>query len=415
VTTARDKEELAGGMRMSLTKPFFSVILFAVLGSTLLSFTTVSWAPALWASGCMLAYLWLTWRIAPAQLSTENYADNFYYLGFLLTLAALVIVLVQLGDPSELEGGLFKTVLSQFGLALITTLVGLAGRTVLMMERVGEEEIADLARARLEEAFEHLTRSLDDITATAEAFSGRFEKTLDGSLEVIDDSIRRFKKIIDQAADQMVPAQTRLLQLVGAAGDSVDGIRASANTLSAGLSTALSKIEDATDRIDEQTRETLRRVGNLADSSAQLMVGIRSQFERTFQELQASISAFGQELAGVATPLEALPGKLERIAAQADEDIGQTQESLQEFYRQIDAFLPVLRSVSTSLAIEGEAVKASLVSWRKNAEALGEIQARIISDSEGITRTIQQVRDEVAAGVQFLVDNLKDGGRGSGE
>ena len=387
--------------------PFVVAFLLAVGGSTLLSITEISWAPAVWAVACMGGYLAHTWVRSPALLATENYADNFYYLGFLLTLTALVIVLVQLGDPSDLQNGLFKTVLSQFGLALTTTLVGLAGRTFLMMRGVGEQETLEKAQASLEDSYDDLTRALSRITNRVDTFSGRFETSLEASLETVDGSVRRFKKIIDQASDQFDPALARLVELSDAIGESVGGVKTAAASISESLSGIPEGLEGSIERIEEQTTDTLVRVGDLADSSAGLLVGVQSQLERVFQELQVSLSSFRQQVAGVATALQSLPNQIEGAGTAASEKIADTQRSVQEFYRQLDALVPALRNVSNALVTESEGVKDTLAEWGKNAEALATLQSRMVREAEGTTRTIKQVRDEAAAAFDLLIDRLE--------
>src|SRR3977135_1042400 len=72
-------------------------------------------------------FIWIVW----SQHTTKNYeryADSFYYLGFMLTLAALLVALLS-SDPEQLN---LKDVVNRFGLGLITTLVGLSGRIALL-------------------------------------------------------------------------------------------------------------------------------------------------------------------------------------------------------------------------------------------------------------------------------------------
>ena len=72
--------------------------------------------------------------------------DNFYYLGFLYTLISLAISLYQFNTE-----GATSAIVTNFGLALTSTILGLAGRILLNQPRDEEEAEArareDLARA----------------------------------------------------------------------------------------------------------------------------------------------------------------------------------------------------------------------------------------------------------------------------
>lgn len=72
--------------------------------------------------------------------------DNFYYLGFLYTLISLAISLYQFNTE-----GATSSIITNFGLALTSTILGLAGRILLNQPQDGDEAEArareDLARA----------------------------------------------------------------------------------------------------------------------------------------------------------------------------------------------------------------------------------------------------------------------------
>ena len=57
---------------------------------------------------------------------TDLFADSLYYLGFLFTIVSLVSALLVFGNQDQLSS---DDVLWQFGLALVTTALGLGSRT----------------------------------------------------------------------------------------------------------------------------------------------------------------------------------------------------------------------------------------------------------------------------------------------
>ena len=85
----------------------------------------------------MLAYSSLGFVEDKDETLIEQFADSIYYLGFLLTLVALIVSLVFL---SEQKDNSLVGVGSRFGVALATTVLGLFLRILLTNFR---ESISD--------------------------------------------------------------------------------------------------------------------------------------------------------------------------------------------------------------------------------------------------------------------------------
>ena len=89
----------------------------------------------------MAVYVYLIYFNLTPDISNEQKADSCYYLGFILTLVAMVISLINfnLGEGQEL----FRSIVRNFGLALVTTIIGIVVRIVwlqLLADRVTEAE-----------------------------------------------------------------------------------------------------------------------------------------------------------------------------------------------------------------------------------------------------------------------------------
>lgn len=94
-----------------------------------------NWIPAAFAGGIILAYAASVWTIRTARLEPEQIGDNAYYLGFILTLCSLAYTLWSLGTV-EAETAFVAEVVAGFGVALTSTVVGVAVRVFLMQFRV---------------------------------------------------------------------------------------------------------------------------------------------------------------------------------------------------------------------------------------------------------------------------------------
>jgi hypothetical protein len=89
----------------------------------------------------MLAYGVAAYHIPAVRLRLDRLGDNFYYLGFIYTLASLSAALVQMRSGIEVDA-----VLGNFGVALITTIVGIAGRVVFVQMRSEIDDVEEVIR-----------------------------------------------------------------------------------------------------------------------------------------------------------------------------------------------------------------------------------------------------------------------------
>ena len=76
----------------------------------------------------MAFYIYFIYNNENVSISKEQKADSCYYLGFILTLIAMINTLISL-DVDNIDT-IFNSVVRDFGLALVTTLVGLVARII---------------------------------------------------------------------------------------------------------------------------------------------------------------------------------------------------------------------------------------------------------------------------------------------
>ena len=137
---------------------------------------------------CMLAYSSLGFIEKKNDTLIEQFADSIYYLGFLLTLVALIISLVDLSEAEySLEG-----VGSRFGIALATTVLGLFLRIILTNFR---ESFSD-KKAVLEE---QLAKSMKDFSYQVQIQARTLRTTTDLYNSSIELSINSMNKSIEKS------------------------------------------------------------------------------------------------------------------------------------------------------------------------------------------------------------------------
>ena len=103
----------------------------------------------------MLLYGVIAWRLPTVQLRPDRLGDNFYYLGFIFTLASLSATLLQIETGVRIED-----LLGNFGIALTTTVVGVAGRVLFVQMRGELDDIEARVRRDLAAASADLRAQL---------------------------------------------------------------------------------------------------------------------------------------------------------------------------------------------------------------------------------------------------------------
>ena len=107
-----------------------------------------AWIAAVVAAGVVLALT--VYYVLNDEDAPEEEGDNVYYLGLLFTLISLMFSLVELfGADTDIvrNAGNFRGLLENFGIALTSTVVGIAGRIAVQnwqrTASAGETELAD--------------------------------------------------------------------------------------------------------------------------------------------------------------------------------------------------------------------------------------------------------------------------------
>lgn len=105
---------------------------------------------------CMAAYAAAMLFLDGLRLRDDQAGDNLYYMGFLYTLTSLGVSLYQFTSSSSGEG-----IVQNFGIAIASTIAGVAGRVLFNQMRRDPAEVERQARMELAESSRRVRRELD--------------------------------------------------------------------------------------------------------------------------------------------------------------------------------------------------------------------------------------------------------------
>jgi hypothetical protein len=179
------------------------------------------------AVASMLAYGVIAYKIPAVHVRLDRLGDNCYYLGFIFTLASMSAALLQLTRGADIDA-----LLGSFGIALFTTIVGVAGRVLFVQLRSEIDDIEATVRRNLLAASNDLKGQLALSLREFETFhksvlqvSSESVVQASGAAETQIERIGQLGKLVaDQVQDAFKSHQNRLAKMDHAIQDITDRV-----------------------------------------------------------------------------------------------------------------------------------------------------------------------------------------------
>ena len=242
----------------------------------------------------MSFYIYFIYHNENDSISKEQKADSCYYLGFILTLVAMINTLIVL-DVDDMQSR-FNSVVRDFGLALITTIVGLVARIIWLQLNSanafdGEETIREklIAEAQeLETQTQRITGAFTSLAADAERvvtpLSGNLSnlsKTLDIPSE-LSASLHQIATNADELKVNLanLNSQTKAIDL------------GYFNELSSKFSALNSKLERLTPIMEsniENLNRTFEKNSKSIEDYNQSLASLLDETKKTYREVNHSL------------------------------------------------------------------------------------------------------------------------------
>ena len=144
----------------------------------------------------MGGYVIFVTLVPATKLRTDVAADNIYYLGFLYTLTSLAVAL-SVDSPDA--------ILANFGVAIVSTLIGIAARVGLNQLRVDPADIEEASRLELAEA---TRRVKSEMTETVSQLSD-FRQL---SLQVLAEGYADIQKNVEEISEKVLRSVEELAE-----------------------------------------------------------------------------------------------------------------------------------------------------------------------------------------------------------
>ena len=225
--------------------------------------------------GIMLYYSYTINKDTSDILSIEQKADSVYYMGFILTLVAMTSSLIALANDDELR---FNAIVINFGLALATTILGLAIR--IMWLQLSSQSLADaesILKEKIVKRSQDLAEQTENVVGSMTALSNQLNKVS----EPLKNNFDKLAMTMD-INDQIINKLKQLDQSAATAAQSLQLISALAQNLAASSA-------DLKRNVDE---ETIQNINNLKTS----IIHTRPQVSELDNEISHSVNSINESL-----------------------------------------------------------------------------------------------------------------------
>jgi len=334
------------------------------------------------------------------RLREDRVGDNAYYLGFLYTLTSLGMSLWQFGSREADTQG----IITNFGVALATTIVGVALRVILSQMRQDPVEVEREARTALSDAVSRLKGQLDNSVVDLNSFrrstqqslqegmdemaekvnallaehARKLEETTGGLAKDLKETLSAFSEeatSLNKAVNKTVTAVARLA-------DRVDGIRTPEDLLE-------QKIEPAAQGIVRIVEAAERRVAAQAGQVEELKAALLSMAE-TAKRLEQGMAAMDAARRAQIEETRAMLSDMRGAVGEAAEAVRSALKRDNDAAVQTERLAAAAASLATATADMAKTMVDANARQEMLADTAAEAVKRSMAAVDGFREAIEQ-------------------------
>lgn len=349
----------------------------------------------------MLMYAFLGFATQRYRIREDRLGDNLYYLGFLYTLVSLAYALWAY----QSDGSAIDTIITNFGIAIATTILGLAFRVFFAQMREDPVEYEREARFELADASRRMKSSLDDITIEMSSFKRKLSQTIaEGITDIADKANSSLEKnvtdfantnqqVIEKIQDtfnSFTDHSTQLSQVTSqnvtalqALFERIEKIEASPDLLAAKLDPVMAKFAEVAEESTKRTKvhaTELKKLRQLVDASLEAATALELMTSSSKTKVEDQIQGFARALdEGIAAA--------NRLSQGLDESAQGIKAELEANNSALESNRVALASLRQIMDSEADQSKA----------ASANIRQLVVTDGELNRTALDELRSSVAA------------------
>lgn len=325
----------------------FTFAFFLILGVFCIAIGKYLRWPQVWITAApvivMLVYSTLLFTSRFLRLRDDQAGDNLYYLGFLYTLTSLGFSLW------EFQNDISDEIVKNFGIAISTTIVGVALRVIFQQMRQDPLEVERAARLELAEAARKVRTELDE---TAMHFS-HFQRTivqrgLDAEAEIRERTSTDLKlvaegiqglpeKVAEALADANKQAKADLTAFSQTLLKNIETTTARIGQSADDLATILDDVAERLKAIHIPQEVAAEAIHPLARSLSEAIRELRQRQQSQFELARAAIAAIEEASNTAFEAVELSEEAYGRNTGRIHQTIGRIRQAVRDLGRYIIA------------------------------------------------------------------------------
>lgn len=416
--------------------PFQVKKLFVLAVLLKVSFSGIGWYKSdPWIFGlalpltAMALYIILGFRRSDKDVSDEKFADSCYYLGFIFTITSIIFSLFDLPQI----GAKMSEIAIRFGVAMVSTVIGLAVRVYLVSFKQDLNDAVSAAEDSVIDATHRLREQLTIALEKMREFDSRVDEATKATIanvsigvekltgtygekltEFFEDLAQENKEAFEDALSEVKTASNRL-------SDSVDGYSAAMRTNLQSIEAKVTHFASAvTQRLQETTfpddyfakklEAPLTKLGGSTEEMARHIAGISN-------DVAASVTGIRTSLADLRSRAGEIDDALSRVTdlataqeiivsgAQSQVDtLGVISQTLKTTQRDIGKVSEAVVSQTQVLELHVKESRNQTAILTESAKELTSVSEAIIVTNTG-TRDQQDAFKQVISGLEAHTEN----------
>jgi|SRR5579864_181694 len=344
---------------------------------------------------CMLvygAYILFTPRY---RIRSDRAGDSLYYLGFLFTMVTLAYSLWEFSS----ERGGTQAIVTNFGIALATTIFGLMLRVAYHQMREDPFEVERQVRIELSDAAGKLRGELLSSVTALKVLSTGLRQALQ---ESTDGTTRHIAKVVEQTSEAYSKAVGDLTALAHSHAVELQKHQAAMRRAAERTSDAVDRLGQRLENVNFPTEGVAKQLDNLTkvvEASVATTSGLLSSEEKRLATLDTLLSdaeshvqrysdhlkVLEAEIGGVSRNVQAVGSALDKLTAAAKTSSEATVQLQTEHVKSQQKLLGELQTtVNEALRVTREH-RSSL---ERDVEASSQMLHKVQDSLVGLTRTI---------------------------
>jgi hypothetical protein len=270
---------------------FFAVVL---VGAGYIVFSKLQDLPAVYVTVVpvliMIAYALLLGLTRLFRLRDDQSGDNLYYMGFLFTLTSLAVSLYQYSEEGSAE-----QIVRNFGVAIASTIAGIALRIFFNQMRRDPLEVESTARLELANASRKVKRELEGTVLEFAYFRRATQQSLAEAIEEVSTQLKEAKQhIVDQLDEFAAESSKPLEEASRKSGDTIQHLN---DRIAEALDNAVKHISKQTEELSNSTALIIKSFETVVSKLAALQTPdhiIEIKLNPMIQGLSRAVNNFGK-------------------------------------------------------------------------------------------------------------------------